>query len=384
MLSRAGAGKQFLTRGRDIRAHILLTGEAAVFHHPDCDDHEQVLFARDVSAGLRAIVAVHSTVLGPAFGGCRMWPYRDETEALTDALRLARGMTYKAAICALPYGGGKSVILSDARQAKTPALLEAMGRVVERLGGRYIIADDIGTSLDDLRIMRGVTAHTAAATLAAGQPLPVTACGVFQAIRAAVAHALGRADLEGLRVAVQGLGNVGLPLCRQLAAAGATLIVTDLDPARAALAMQTLGAVAVEPDAIYAQAADVFAPCALGAVLNDRTIPQLGAKIVCGGANNQLAAARHATTLAARGILFVPDYIANAGGVIDFHQERIGDDTPDAVLGAVARIHEITRDVLKRAARAGETPLAVADEIVLGRLAAARQRSAASVRSRSV
>jgi leucine dehydrogenase len=334
-----------------------------VFHHPDFDDHEQVLFARDVTVGLRAIVAVHSSVLGPAFGGCRMWPYRDEAEALTDALRLSRGMTYKAAICELPHGGGKAVILGDARQAKTPALLHAMGRVVDRLGGRYIIADDIGTTLDDLRIMREVTAHTAAATFAAGQPLPVTACGVFQAIRAAVAHALGRADLDGLRVAVQGLGNVGWPLCRHLAAA------------RTAEAAQTFGALAVEPEAIYGQAADVFAPCALGAVLNDRTIPLLGAAIVCGGANNQLAAARHAAALAARGILFVPDYIANAGGVIDFHQERTGADSPDAVLGAVARIHDITRDVLARAADAGEPPLAIADRIVLGRLAAARQRA---------
>jgi leucine dehydrogenase len=354
-----------------------------VFHHPDFDDHEQVLFARDVTVGLRAIVAVHSSVLGPAFGGCRMWPYRDEAEALTDALRLSRGMTYKAAICELPHGGGKAVILGDARQAKTPALLHAMGRVVDRLGGRYIIADDIGTTLDDLRIMREVTAHTAAATFAAGQPLPVTACGVFQAIRAAVAHALGRADLDGLRVAVQGLGNVGWPLCRHLAAAGATLIVTDLDRARTAEAAQTFGALAVEPEAIYGQAADVFAPCALGAVLNDRTIPLLGAAIVCGGANNQLAAARHAAALAARGILFVPDYIANAGGVIDFHQERTGADSPDAVLGAVARIHDITRDVLARAADTGETPLRVADRIVLGRLAAARQRAGESSRWRS-
>jgi leucine dehydrogenase len=354
-----------------------------MFQHPDFDDHEHVIFARDVTAGLCAIVAVHSTVLGPAFGGCRMWPYRDEAEALRDALRLARGMTYKAAICALPYGGGKSVILGDPRQAKTPALLRAMGQVVERLGGRYIIADDIGTTLDDLRVMREVTAHTAAATLAAGQPLPVTAYGVFQAICAAVAHALGRQDLGGLRVAVQGLGNVGLPLCRYLADAGAALVVTDLDQSRAAEAARTFGARPVEPDAIYAQPAEVFAPCALGAVLNDRTIPLLGARIVCGGANNQLAEARHAAALAARGILFVPDYIANAGGVIDFHQERTCDDAPDAVLGAVSRIHDITRDVLERAARAGETPLEVADRIVLGRLAAARQRAKPSSHPRS-
>ena len=353
-----------------------------MFHHPDFDDHEQVVFARDVTSGLCAIVAVHSTVLGPAFGGCRMWPYRDEAEALTDVLRLSRGMTYKAAICELPYGGGKSVILGDPRERKTPALLRAMGQVVERLGGRYIVADDIGTTLDDLRVMREVTAHTAAATLAARQPLPVTAYGVFQAIRAAVEHALGRQDLDGLRVAIQGLGAVGLPLCRYLADAGATLIVTDLDEARVAQAARAFGALAVEPDAIYAQPADVFAPCALGAVLNDRTIPLLGARIVCGGANNQLAEARHAAALAGRGILFVPDYIANAGGVIDFHQERTGDDVPDAVLGAVARIHDITSDVLARAGGAGETPLQVADRVVQERLAAARQPVTAPSRPR--
>jgi leucine dehydrogenase len=354
-----------------------------MFHHPDFDDHEQVLFARDITAGLRAIVAVHSTALGSAFGGCRMWPYKSEAEALTDALRLSRGMTYKAAICELPYGGGKSVILGDSRRAKTPALLRAMGQVVERLGGRYVIADDIGTTLDDLRVMREVTRHTAAATPAAGQPLPVTAYGVFQAIRAAVAHALGRHDLEGLRVAVQGLGNVGLPLCHYLAERGAALIVTDLDPARAAEATRAFGALAVEPAAIYEQPADVFAPCALGAVLNDRTILRLGARVVCGGANNQLAEPRHAAALAARGILFVPDYIANAGGVIDFHQERIGDDAPDAVLGAVGRIHDITRDVLARAARAGETPLEIADRIVRERLAAAQRRTGAPSHPRS-
>jgi leucine dehydrogenase len=349
-----------------------------MFEHPDFDDHEQVVFARDAAAGLRAIVAVHSSALGPAFGGCRMWPYRDEAEALTDALRLSRGMTYKAAICGLPYGGGKSVILGDPRRAKSSALLRAMGEVVERLGGRYIVADDIGTTLEDLRIMREVTAHTAAATLAAGQPLSVTAYGVFQAIRAAVEHTLGRRDLEDLRVAVQGLGNVGLPLCRYLAEAGAALMVTDLDGARAEEAARTFGATPVAPDAIYGQPADVFAPCALGAVLNDRTIPRLEVRIVCGGANNQLAAARHAAALAARGILFVPDYIANAGGVIDFDQERSGDDAPEAVLGAVARIYAITGDVLARAARAGETPLQVADRIVLERLAVRRAKAAAA------
>jgi leucine dehydrogenase len=352
-----------------------------VFRHPDFDAHEQLLFARNTNAGLRAVIAVHSTVLGPAFGGCRMWPYRDEGEALTDVLRLSRGMTYKAAICELPLGGGKAVIIGDPRRAKTPALLHAMGQVVEGLRGRYIIADDIGTNLDDLRTMRAVTRHTAAATLAAGQPLAVTAYGVFHAMRAAIELALGRQELQGLRVAVQGLGNVGMPLCRYLAEAGATLAVTDLDQARVAEAMRAFGALPVDPDAIYGQPADVFAPCALGAVLNDRTIPLLCAKIVCGGANNQLAAARHAVALAKRRILFVPDYIANAGGVIDYHQERIGDDAPDVVLRAVARLYDITRDVLERALRAGEPPLQVADRIVLERIAAGRRVSVRAAHS---
>lgn len=349
-----------------------------MFDHPDFDDHEQVVFAADGHSGLRAIVAVHSTTRGPAFGGCRMWPYLTDTEALTDALRLSRGMSYKAAICDLPYGGGKSVILADPSAAKTPTLLRAMGRVVERLGGRYIIADDIGTTLEDLRIMRAETAHTAAATTAAGQPLAVTAYGVFQALRAAVEHAGGRHELEGLRVAVQGLGNVGMPLCRYLHQAGAALVVTDLDAGRIAEAERVFKASAVDLDAIYAQPVDVFAPCALGAVLDDRTIPLLRARIVCGGANNQLAKARHGAALAARGILFVPDYIANAGGVIDFHQERSGEDSPDAVLGAVARLYDITTDVLERAAVTGETPLAIADRMVQDRLARGRRRAAAA------
>ncbi len=347
-----------------------------MFCHPDFDDHEQVVFARDVSSGLRAIVAVHSTVSGPAFGGCRMWPYRDDDEALTDALRLSRGMTCKAAICDLPYGGGKSVILGDPKQAKTPALLLAMGRVVEGLGGRYVIADDLGTTLGDLRIMRAATEHTAAATMAAGQPLAVTAYGVFQALSAAAGHALGRSDLEGLRVAVQGLGNVGMPLCGYLHEAGAALVVSDLNAARVAQAERAFGARPAAPDAIYGQPVDVFAPCALGAVLNDRTIPLLGARIVCGGANNQLAQAHHAAALARRGILFVPDYIAYAGGVIDFHQERIGDDAPGAVLAAVARLRDITGEVLVRAAGVGQTPLEIADRIVLDRLARRRQAAA--------
>jgi leucine dehydrogenase len=338
-----------------------------MFSDPDYDDHEALLFAHDMPSGLRALIAIHDTTLGPAFGGCRLYPYASQQLAVTDVLRLSRGMTYKAAICELPYGGGKSVIIADPRRGKTPALLRAMGRVVEGLGGRYIIAEDVGTTLADLVIMREVTRHTAAATTAAQQDLPATAFGVFEALRAAADICLGRSELAGLRVAVQGLGNVGLPLCGYLASAGAILVVSDLDAARCARAAATCGATAVAPEAIYAQDVEVFAPAALGGVLNDATIPRLRCRVVCGGANNQLAETRHAAALARRGIVFVPDYLANAGGVIDFHQETI-DDRPEAVLASVGRIGVIARDVLRRAAATGATPLSVADAIVRARI----------------
>ena len=346
-----------------------------MFDHPEYDGHEKLLFAYDTPSGLRALVAIHSSARGPAFGGCRMYPYAAEAQAVADVLRLSKGMTYKAAICNLPYGGGKSVIIGDPRRDKTPALLHAMGRLVESLSGRYIIADDIGTTLADLAVMRAATTHTAATTPASQAPLSVTAYGVLMAITAAVRHTLGRADLDGLSVAVQGLGNVGLPLCAYLHERGAKLIVADTDPTRAAQAAGEYDARVVEPDAIYDQAVDLFAPCALGAVLNDRTIPRLRCRLICGGANNQIASTQHDAALAARGIVFVPDYLANAGGVIDFYQEAI-DDRPEAVLASVERIRDITADVLKLAAAAGETPLQVADRIVQERLRSAEARGA--------
>jgi len=338
-----------------------------MFSHPDYDGHEALLFGQDAASGLRALIAIHNTTLGIAFGGCRIYPYAGEQQAMTDVLRLSRGMTYKAAICELPYGGGKSVIIADPRRDKTPALLHAMGHLIESLGGRYITADDVGTTLADLAIMREVTRHAAGATAAAQQALPVTAFGVFEALRATAEVCLDRSDLEGLRVAVQGLGNVGMPLCGYLSAAGAALVVSDLDANRCAQAAATYGATLVAPEEIYTQCVDVFAPAALGAVLNDATIRRLRCRVVCGGANNQLAEARHEAALAVRGIVFVPDYLANAGGVIDFHQETI-DDQPDAVLASVARIGGITRDVLRYAAATGATPLSVADGIVQARI----------------
>jgi leucine dehydrogenase len=344
-----------------------------MFNHPEFDAHERVVFAVDAPSGLRAIVALHSTALGPAFGGCRMWPYTDEAKALTDVLRLSRGMTYKAAICELPYGGGKSVIIGDPKRDKTPELLRAMGRLVENFGGRYIIADDVGTTLADLAVMRTVTRHTAASTASAQEPLAVTAYGVLMALTAAVAHHLRQDDFRGLRVAVQGLGNVGLPLCGYLRERGAELVVTDIDLARCARAEREHGARLVGADDIYDADAELFAPCALGAILNDETIPRLKARIVCGGANNQLAEARHDALLADRGIVYVPDYLANAGGVIDFYQEHI-DDRPQAILRSVERIRDITADVLAKAAASGETPQEVADRRVRERIQWAERR----------
>ena len=278
-----------------------------MFSHSDYDGHEALLFAQDAASGLRALIAIHDTTLGPAFGGCRMYPYASEQHAMTDVLRLSCAMTYKAAICGLPYGGGKSVIIADPRRDKTPALLHAMGRIIEGLGGSYITADDVGTTLADLAIIRAVTRHTAGATAAAQQALPVTAFGVFEAMRAAAEVCLGRSDLEGLRVAVQGLGNVGMPLCEYLSRAGAVLVVSDLNDDGCAQAAANNGATLAAPEEIHAQHVDVFAPTALGSVLNDATIPRLRCRVVCGGANNQLAEARHDAALAARGIVFVPN-----------------------------------------------------------------------------
>ncbi len=343
-----------------------------MFSHPEFDGHERVVYVNDAAAGLNAIVAIHSTSLGPAFGGCRMWPYPGDAAALTDALRLSRGMTYKAAICGLPYGGGKSVIIGDPRRQKTPALLKAMGRAVESLAGRYIIADDVGTTLGDLAVMRAETHHTAAATSAARAPLPVTAWGVFNAVCAGAAHVFGRRDFTGLTVAVQGLGHVGYPLCRFLHERGAGLVVSDLDPQRVKQAAADFGAVPAEAGAIYDARADIFSPCALGGVLNDDTIPRLRAKLVCGGANNQLAEGRHGAALAGRGVCYLPDYLANAGGVIDFHMESV-DDSPAAVMAAVERIGAIAAEVLAEAGRTGQTPLATADAMVRRRLDAAKQ-----------
>ncbi|MFA5939353.1 MAG: Glu/Leu/Phe/Val dehydrogenase dimerization domain-containing protein [Sinimarinibacterium sp.] len=300
----------------------------AVFQHPEFDHHESVSYFHDERSGLSALIAVHNTRLGKGLGGCRMWPYHSEDEALTDVLRLSRGMTYKAALSGLPQGGGKSVIIGDPRKDKTPELMRAMGRAVDRLNGSYVVAEDSGTNVADIRLMAECTRHVggladekAQAEGRTGDPSPATALGVFIGIQAAVKHRFQRDDLKGLRVAVQGLGNVGYRVCRHLHEAGAQLWVTDLHAPAVERCVKEFGARPVAMDQIIALDVDVFAPCALGAILDDASIPMIRARVVAGAANNQLARPQHDRALMERGILYAPDYCINAGGIIDIFYE---------------------------------------------------------------
>lgn len=335
-----------------------------VFGVRDFDEHEQVVFAHDSETGLRVIIAIHNTSLGPALGGCRLWNYASEEEAIRDVLRLSRGMTYKNALAGLPLGGGKSVIIGDPATPKTPALMTAMGRAVHRLGGRYVIAEDVGTSVEDMEAIRRATPHVAGVENGGGDPSPLTAFGVFQGIRAAVRHKLGRRDLEGVRVAVQGLGHVGEHLCRHLAEAGARLFVTDIRPENIDRIVNRHGAVPIRPDEIYGLDVDVYAPCALGATVNDETLPRLKATIVAGAANNQLSEDRHGTELARRGILYAPDYVINAGGVINISYELDGRSYDrDKAYEHTGRIYGTAMEIFERAARAGMPTNIAADRM---------------------
>lgn len=300
----------------------------SVFEHFEFDAHERVVFHTDADSGLRAIIAIHSTRLGASLGGCRMRPYRDSAQALTDVLRLSRAMSYKAALAGLPQGGGKSVIIGDPALDKTPALLHAMGRFVDSLNGRYIVAEDSGTCVDDMRLMAQDTAHvsglTGAQAAAAGRdgdPSPATAAGVLIGMQAAVGRALGCGNLAGLRVAIQGVGSVGGRLAALLAEKGAKLWVTDTHPEALQRCVEATGASAVDADAIHRQEVDVFAPCALGGTLNADTIPEIRAAAVAGCANNQLATEGDGVSLYQRGIVYAPDYVINAGGIIDIHYQ---------------------------------------------------------------
>lgn len=333
-----------------------------VFTHKDFDQHEQVVFCADPAAGLTAIVAVHDTHLGPALGGCRHWQYASEAAALTDALRLSRGMSYKAALAGLPLGGGKAVILANPAVDRV-AMFEAFGRAVERLAGRYVTAEDVGTTTADMSAIRRHTRHVSGVAPdegGRGDPSPATALGVLMGMLAALQAKFDSDSLAGRRVAVQGLGSVGFALCRLLHERGARLVVADIAPERVARAVQAFGATSVGVDVIHAVDADVFAPCALGAGLNDATVPQLGCAVVAGAANNQLAHKGTAAQLRGRGILYAPDYVINAGGLIKVAGEYLGFPTDEAERRVLA-IRERTAEILLRAEREAIDTAAVAD-----------------------
>lgn len=347
------------------------------FDNREFNGHELVVFSHDEPTGLQAIVAVHSTVLGPAAGGCRMWPYATAAEAVTDALRLSRGMSYKNAMAGLPFGGGKAVIIGDSRR-KTPALFEAFGRFVNSLGGRYITAEDVGTTTADMETVSKQTRFVAGLHRRPGEvggdPSPKTALGVHLGIKAAVKFRLGRPDLEGLRVAVQGVGGVGYHLCKLLTAEGAKLRVADVRADAVTRVCDELGAVAVPVEAIVREDVDVFAPCALGAILNVHSIPTLRATVVAGAANNQLAQDRDGATLLAANVLYAPDYVINAGGIIGVAREYFGGSSEAQVTADIHGIPARLTEIFERARRESRPTNVVADQLARERIDSAQRR----------
>jgi leucine dehydrogenase len=319
--------------------------------------HNQVVFCHDPAVGLKAIIAVHDLTLGPALGGCRFWNYEREEDAIDDVLRLSRGMTYKAAVAGLNLGGGKSVIIGDPKKLKSEAFFRSFGRFVNSLGGRYITAEDVNISVADMEFVAKETPHVTGLSSkpgGSGDPSPVTALGVFSGIQAAVRHKLRRDSLKGLTVAVQGVGHVGSYLCQYLHEAGAKLIVADISEERVAKIKDTYGAAAASVDQIHAANCDVFAPCALGGILNDQTIPAIKAQIVAGGANNQLRDEnRHGAVLRERNILYAPDYVINAGGLINVYHELKGNFNAEAAKEQARGISKTLTEIFEVADKEG-------------------------------
>ena len=333
--------------------------------YPDFDAHEALHFVTDEKSGLRAIIAMHSTHLGPSAGGTRFWHYADDSEALTDALRLSRGMSYKNAMAGLPLGGGKAVVLANRASAKTPEMLAAFGAAVNSLGGKYVTAEDVGMSVADMIEISKQTKYVAGLPVAGGEvggdPGPHTSLGVFLGIKAAVKRALGKESLSGLHVALQGAGSVAGGVARQVAAEGAKLSIADVDRARAEKLAAETGGTVVAPDDILYLGADVVSPCALGAILTEHSIGKLNTPIVAGGANNQLATAEDGSRLQARGILYAPDYVINAGGIINVSTEYLGDGGPDLVRSRIEAIPGRLEQIWAESASTERDPASVAD-----------------------
>lgn len=336
----------------------------SVFDSAFYDQHELVAFHSDKASGLRAIVAVHNTNLGPAVGGCRMFPYASDSAALDDVLRLSRGMTYKSALAGLPLGGGKSVIIGDSHTEKSRELLLAMGEFIDSLGGRYVTAEDSGTSVADMHIMRERTQHVSGITTKqrfGGDPSPYTAYGVYCGIRAALRYQRGTDALKGLRFAVQGAGAVGRHLIERLIRNGADVVVADIDAENLKRA-QALGARLVSPQQILTTRADVFVPCAMGAVLNDKTVGELNVDIVAGAANNQLAAPEQGDSLRQRGVLYAPDFVINAGGIIDVFYQQQGKSGEQSEKH-VERIGDVLTQIFQRSETEALSTHAVAEQM---------------------
>ena len=337
---------------------------------PDFDDHEGVHLFSDRDSGLSAIIAIHSTKLGPGAGGVRFWHYADHRAAITDALRLSRGMTYKNAVAGLNLGGGKSIIIGDNKTQDREAIFRAHGRFVETLGGRYITAEDVGTSTKDMDYVHMETGHVAGLAGKSGDPSPVTAHGVFRAVQASAFRRWGSDNLEGKKVSIQGCGNVGRHLAEELHQAGAKLFVADIDEAKARRVADLTGAKIVDDEEIFTVDADIFSPCALGGILNDETIPKLKVKVVTGGANNQLLEERHGDALQKRRILYTPDYVANAGGVINVYGEVAGWDAQRA-LDKADDIYDTVLRIFELAEKHSIPTYEAADRLAEQRLAAA-------------
>jgi leucine dehydrogenase len=349
----------------------------SVFENREFNGHELVTFGSDEAAGFRAIVAVHSTALGPAAGGCRMWPYASTDEAITDALRLSRGMSFKNALAGLPFGGGKAVIIGDSRR-KTPQLLEAFGRFVDTLGGLYITAEDVGTTTADMEHVAKQTSFVTGLHRRGGEfggdPSPKTAFGVYLGIKAAAKFRWGRSEIAGLRVAVQGVGGVGYHLCRLLAADGAVLRVADVRSNAAERVRDELNATVVPVETILSEDVDIFAPCALGAVLNEHSIGTLRARIVAGAANNQLAKDSDGVALQTAGVLYAPDYVINAGGIISVTREYLGGGSESQVNAEIHGIADRLTEIFERSRRENRPTNAVADRLAQERIASADRR----------
>ncbi|RXI99535.1 Glu/Leu/Phe/Val dehydrogenase [Anaerobacillus alkaliphilus] len=346
-----------------------------LFKYMEMYDYEQVVVCQDKQSGLKAIIAIHDTTLGPALGGTRMWTYNSEAEAFEDALRLAKGMTYKNAAAGLNLGGGKTVIIGDPRKDKNEEMFRAFGRYVQGLNGRYITAEDVGTTVADMDLIHEETDYVTGISPAfgsSGNPSPVTAYGVYVGMKAAAKEAFGSDSLEGLTVAVQGVGNVSFTLCKHLHEEGAKLIVTDINKEAVARAVEAFDAKAVDINDIYSVDCDIFSPCALGAIINDDTIPQLKAKVIAGAANNQLKETRHGDLIAELGIVYAPDYVINAGGVINVADELYGYNRERA-LKKVETIYDKIEAIFEISKRDKIPTYLAADRMAEERIAKMRQ-----------